>query len=79
MLLKDTNLQVVIGGNFFLQKHLSQDFVSVGHTLHQFLPPVCGLGTKLRRDLIIADVLTAGRKTEFELVSYCSRTRVSLS
>lgn len=61
-----TNLQVVIGWNLFLQKHLSQHFIGVSHTLHQLLPATCRLGAEIRRDLIIADSLTA-RRSE----SYC--------
>lgn len=67
--LKNTNLQVVIGWHLFFQEHLSQDFISISHTLHQLLPPVCSLSTKLCRDLIIADSLTAGRKKVFEAAS----------
>ncbi len=47
-----TNLQVVVGWNFLLQEHLSQDFIGISHTLHQLLPPVCSLNTKICRDLI---------------------------
>ena len=68
---KGTHLQVVIGWNLFLQEHLSQDLISVSHTLHQLLPPVCSFSAEICRDLIIADILTAGRKKLFESAWHC--------
>lgn len=69
-----SNLQVIVGWNLFLQEHLSQDFISIGDTLHQLLPAVCGLGTEICWDLIVADSLPAGNEETACVLFYMAHT-----
>ena len=52
------HLQVSDRGDPLLQEHLSQDLVSIGHTLHQLLPPLSCLRSKLLWDVLEPELLS---------------------
>lgn len=58
---KPTNLKVSNSGNSLFQKHLSESFVGIGYTLHQFLSALGCLRPHLDWDLIKTNVLAKSR------------------